>query len=83
MTVCEMALSPESKPPNAGTTSRGRTDMPFVKITGYMEVEEHELDPNDSTGLTADAYDEFIVGASGRSVGINYLEDITVERDDR
>jgi hypothetical protein len=54
--------------------------MAYVKITGYLEVDDNELDESSSTGLTAEAYKKYTVK---QSIAIDDLEDIDVEPDDR
>jgi hypothetical protein len=50
-----------------------------IKVTGYFEPEDHELDAADPTGLTSEAYDRLITGEDGRSLSLMDLEDLEVE----
>jgi hypothetical protein len=49
-----------------------------IKITGYFEPEDEETDPNDSTGLTSEAYDNLIAGENGYPLKLSDLDDVEV-----
>lgn len=51
--------------------------MPYVKVTGYIEVPEEDYRPTGSDPLTTDGHAEVA------TVTVDDLEDIRVERDDR
>jgi hypothetical protein len=34
-------------------------NMPRIKVTGFLEIEDSESDPHDPTGLTADAFERY------------------------
>lgn len=56
--------------------------MPYVKVTGYLEVSEDDVDM--LTGLlTAEGYDRQMTYSPPGPATIAALEDVEVEPDDR
>lgn len=54
-----------------------------IKITGYLELEDHQIDESSPTGLTAEAYDEITADmGTGPTYKIADLEDIETEIED-
>jgi hypothetical protein len=51
--------------------------MPYVKVTGYVEVPDEHYDESDPSMLTDDGLREIDYVAAGD------LEDLKIERDDR
>jgi hypothetical protein len=45
-----------------------------IKVTGYFDVEDYEVDRHNSTGLTAEAYGDYISG--GSPLGLDDLDDL-------
>jgi hypothetical protein len=51
-----------------------------IKITGYLELEDDQIDENSPTGLTSEAYDAITADiGSGPTYKIADLEDIETE----
>lgn len=53
-----------------------------IKITGYLETDDldsDQLDLSDSTGLSAEGYDNLITGEDGAPLQITGLNDVEVE----
>lgn len=50
-----------------------------VKITGYLELEEHEVDADSPTGMTEEAFIDYIHNERGNSPRVSDLEDVDVE----
>jgi hypothetical protein len=46
-----------------------------VKVTAFIDAEDDEVDPTDSTGLTGEAYDRFMEGLMALG-----LDDINIEK---
>lgn len=58
--------------------------MAFVKVTGYLEVEDDQLDPGPQGPITNEAYEVFTgISPSEMAPTIDLLEDLTFEADDR
>jgi len=50
-----------------------------IKITGYLELEDDQIDENSPTGMTAQAYDEITADMGRATYKIADLEDIETE----
>ena len=55
--------------------------MTKVKVTGYLHIDEDQMDPDDATGVTEDAHMLITTGdGPGIPPHIYDLEDIEVEK---
>lgn len=54
--------------------------MARVKITGYVDVEPDEHDPDSPTGLTEEAYVDLISDENGTGLKVADLMGVEVER---
>ena len=54
--------------------------MTYVKVTGYLEVDDEEIDQDRRAVLTQDAYRFYI---ERPAASLSDLEDVKVDNDDR
>jgi hypothetical protein len=50
-----------------------------IKITGYYTPEPDELDPDSASGVTEEAYLQFVAGDGGPALKLSDLEDVDLE----
>lgn len=51
-----------------------------IKITGYVNIEDDEIDPNSPTGMTEEAYLDYVADENGTGLKVADLMDVEVEQ---
>ena len=53
--------------------------MARVKITGYLDVDDEDIDLNSPAGLTEEAFTSIVCNEDGRSPRVSDMEDVDTE----